>query len=71
VRPPYYPDTPLDPFFLVRRLLHTYVSAHGGTFDGPEKDSLRTFLDARRAAQGEGELGLGADELQTLESAIA
>ncbi|KAI0252250.1 nucleotide exchange factors-like protein [Lactifluus subvellereus] len=52
------------------RLLHTYVSAHCGTFDGPEKDSLRTFLDARRAAQGEGELGLGADELQALESAI-
>jgi hypothetical protein len=36
-----------------------------------EKDSLRTLLDARRAAQGEGELGLGADERQALESATA
>jgi hypothetical protein len=40
------------------------VSAHNGTFDGPERNTLRTFLDSRRAAQGEGKLGLGADELQ-------
>ena len=53
------------------RLLHTYVSAHRGTFDGPEKDSLRTFLDARRATHCEGDLGLGIDELRALESAIA
>jgi hypothetical protein len=43
--------------------LHTYVSAHDGTFDDPEKKLLRTFLDARRVTPGESELGLGADEL--------
>ncbi|KAI0287416.1 hypothetical protein BC826DRAFT_1044638 [Russula brevipes] len=52
------------------RLLHTYVSAHNGTFDGPERNTLRTFLGSRRAAQGEGKLGLGADELQVLENAL-
>ena len=35
-------------------LLHTYVSAHDGTFDGPEKTSLRMFFDARRVTPGEG-----------------
>jgi len=53
------------------RLLHTYVSAHNGTFDGPEKDSLKTFFDARWVTQGEGELGLGADELRGLRNALA
>lgn len=55
------------------RLLHTYVSAHGGTFEAPEKHALRAFLDTRRPAEsgGEGELGLGADELRVLESALA
>ena len=53
------------------RLLHTYVSAHDGTFDGPEKDTLRTFLDARRATPGESELGLGADELREITNALA
>jgi len=56
------------------RLLHTYVSAHSGTFDDVEKKSLRTFLSVTRSAQdrpGESELGLGADELQTLENALA
>ncbi|KAI0000793.1 armadillo-type protein [Russula compacta] len=52
------------------RLLYTYVSAHDGTFDGPESKSLRTFLDARRATSGEGVLGLGADELQALRNAL-
>jgi hsp70-interacting protein len=51
------------------RLLHTYVSAHNGTFDDPEKNSLRTFLDARRATPGE--LGLGADELREIRNALA
>jgi hypothetical protein len=61
-----------------RRLLHTYVSAHGGTFDGPEKNSLRTFLDGARARRastlgvvGELPVGLGADELRELENALA
>jgi hypothetical protein len=53
------------------RLLHTYVSAHNGTFDGPEKIALRTFFDARRVTPGEGELGLGADELRGLRNALA
>jgi hypothetical protein len=53
------------------RLLHTYVSAHNGTFDGPEKTALRTFFDARRVTPGEGELGLGADELRGLRNALA
>jgi len=53
------------------RLLHTYVAAHSGTFDGPEKNSLRTFLDARRPTPGEDELGLGADELRELKNALA
>ncbi|KAH9980635.1 hypothetical protein BJV77DRAFT_1146287 [Russula vinacea] len=52
------------------RLLHTYVSAHDGTFDGPEKTSLRTFFDAKRVTLGEGELGLGADELRGLRNAL-
>ena len=52
------------------RLLHTYVSGHGGTFDAPEKKSLRTFLDDRRGMPGEGELGLGTDELRELENAL-
>ena len=50
--------------------MHTYVSAHNGTFDGPEKTSLRTFFDARRVTLGEGELGLGADELRGLRNAL-
>jgi len=58
------------------RLLHTYVSAHGGTFDGVENKSLRTFLSTSRRARarpGESgnELGLGANELQVLENALA
>jgi hypothetical protein len=53
------------------RLLHTYVSAHDGTFDDPEKSTLRTFLDARRATSGESELGLGADELREIRNALA
>jgi hypothetical protein len=52
-------------------VLHTYVSAHNGTFDNPEKNTLRTFLDARRAAAGESELGLGADELREVVDALA
>ena len=55
----------------VCRLLHTYVSGHGGTFDALEKKSLRTFLDAKRGTPGEGELGLGADELRELKNALA
>ena len=56
-----------------RRLLHTYVAVHGGTFDAPEKHALKAFLDAKRAMQGEGggELGIDADEVQVLESALA
>ena len=54
--PSYQPDIAgLFLSLLVRRLLHMYVS---------EKDSLRTLLDAWRAAQGGGELRLGADERQ-------
>jgi len=55
------------------RLLHTYVSAHNGTFDDPEKSTLRTFLDARRATPGESELelGLGTDELREIRNALA
>ena len=52
------------------RLLHTYVSAHNGTFDGQEETSLRTFFDARRVTPGEGELGLGADELRGLRNTL-
>jgi len=57
-------------------MLHTYVLAHSGTFDGVEKKSLRTFLSAAgraraRPDESESELGLGADELQALENAIA
>jgi hypothetical protein len=51
--------------------LHTYVSAHDGTFDDPEKKLLRTFLDARRVTPGESELGLGADELREIRNALA
>ena len=49
------------------------MSAHNGTFDDPDKNTLRTFLDARRAASGEGEseLGLGADELREIKNALA
>jgi len=49
------------------------VSAHDGTFDDPEKNSLRTFLDARRVtpAESESELGLEADELREIRSALA
>jgi hypothetical protein len=54
----------------VRRLLHTYAIVHDGTFDGPEKKSLRTFLDSRTAVVGEGELGLGAEELLALKNAL-
>ena len=46
------------------------MSAHNGTFDGPEKTSLRTFFDARQVTLGEGELGLGADELRGLRNAL-
>jgi hypothetical protein len=46
------------------------VSAHNGTFDGPEKISLRTFFDARRVTPGEGELGPGADELRGLRNTL-
>ncbi|KAI9435807.1 nucleotide exchange factors-like protein [Lactarius indigo] len=55
------------------RLLHTYVAVHGGTFDVPEKHALKAFLDRKQAGQSEGggELGLGADELRVLESALA
>ncbi|KAI0252214.1 pyridoxal phosphate-dependent transferase [Lactifluus subvellereus] len=37
----------------------------------PSRERLADFLDARRAAQDEGELAFGVDELQALESAIA
>jgi len=47
------------------------VSAHDGTFDDPEKNTLRKFLDARRATPGESELGLGADELRVIRNALA
>jgi len=56
------------------RLLHTYVAVHGGTFDAPEKHSLKVFLDTKRAGvqgEGGGELGLDADELRVFESALA
>ena len=48
------------------------MAAHGGTFDAPEKHELRAFLDTKRAVQreGGGELGLDADELRVLESAL-
>ena len=57
-------------------MLHTYVLVHSGTFDGGEKKLLRTFLSAAgrawaRLDKSESELGLGADELQALENAIA
>jgi hypothetical protein len=57
--------------YWICRLLHTYVSAHDGTFDEPEKSTLRTFLDARQATPGENELGLGADELREIRNALA
>ena len=58
-----------DVFFC--RLLYTYVSAHAGTFDGPEKVSLRTFLESREVSGGQGEItGLSADELQALKIAL-
>ena len=47
------------------------MSAHDGTFNGLEKTSLRTFFDAKRVTPGEGELGLGADELRGLRNALA
>jgi hypothetical protein len=43
---------------------------HNGTFDGPEKKSLRTFLDSRSATAGEDLLGLGAEELRALRNAL-
>ena len=52
-------------------MLHTYVALHAGTFDAPEKKSLKAFLDAKRASAGEGGMGLDADELRILESAAA
>lgn len=53
------------------RLLYTYVSAHAGTFDGPEKVSLRTFLESREVSGSQGEItGLSADELQALKIAL-
>jgi len=58
-------------FFFFCRLLCTYVSAHDGTFDGPEKVSLRTFLESREVSGSQGEIpGLSADELQALEIAL-
>ena len=42
----------------------------GGTFDPSGKKSLRMFLDTRRRTPGEGELGLGADELRELKNAV-
>ena len=57
--------------FFFCRLLYTYVSAHAGTFDGPEKVSLRTFLESREVSGGQGETtGLSADELQALKIAL-
>jgi hsp70-interacting protein len=52
------------------RLLHTYVIVHGGTFDGPEKKSLRTFVDSKIAMAGSGETGLSAEELRALKNAL-
>jgi hypothetical protein len=50
-----------------------YASARDGTFDGPEKNLLRTFMDARwaQATPGEGKLGLRADELRELKHTLA
>ena len=57
--------------FFFCRLLCTYVSAHDGTFDGPEKVSLRTFLESREDSGSRGEIpGLSADELQALKIAL-
>jgi hypothetical protein len=56
-----------DVFFC--RLLYTYVSAHGGTFDGPEKMSLGMFLESREASGGQ-DTGLSVDELQALKNAL-
>jgi len=56
------------------RLPHPYVSIHSGTFDGPEKMSLRMTLSTTgwiRARPGESQLGLSADELQVPENALA
>ncbi|KAI9429419.1 nucleotide exchange factors-like protein [Lactarius psammicola] len=55
------------------RLLYTYVAVHKGTFEASEKQALKVFLDTKRAGQSEsgGELGLDADELRALESALA
>ncbi len=49
-----------------------YVAPHTGTFDVPEKESLKVFLDAKRAtaqSAGEGGMGLDTDELWILEDA--
>lgn len=46
------------------------LSGHGGTFDPLEKKLLITFLDTRRGTLGEGELGLGADELRELKNGL-
>ena len=53
------------------RSLHSYVSVHNGTFDGPEKNLPRMFFDARQVTLGEGELGLGVDEPRRLRNALA
>ena len=47
------------------------MAPHAGTFDVPEKELLKAFLDAKRASAGEGGMGLDADELRILESAAA
>lgn len=58
-------------FFFFCRLLYTYVSAHDGTFDGPEKASLRALLESRETSGGQGVvMGLGADELKALKNAL-
>ena len=58
-----------DVFFFFGRLLCTYVSAHGGTFDGPEKTPLGKFLESRETSGSQG-TGLSADELQALKNAL-
>jgi hypothetical protein len=50
--------------------LHSYVSAHNGTFDGLEKNLLRTFFDARQVTLSEGELRLAAYSLRRLRNAL-
>ena len=55
----------------VFKSLHTYVLALGEPFNGLEKISLRTSLDARRATFGEGEPGLGKRKLWKPKNALA